>query len=102
MSFIGPELPSNLKDVDKLSEIGPQIPVHWQSALNIYDKDDDNDGPRPATGIGPSIPAQFLKVLQSLVYDGDNDDGEDDRPELPPHLQVEHREEEAGPSAGKH
>ena len=50
MSFISPELPSNLKDVDKPSEIEPQIPVHQQSALDIYDKDDNNDGPRPATG----------------------------------------------------
>ena len=96
MSFIGPELPPNLKNIDEPSEIGPQIPVHRQSALDIYDEDDDNDGPRPATGIGPSIPAQFSKVPQSSVYDGD-----DDGPELPPHLREERREEEADPSAGK-
>ena len=98
MSFIGPELPSHLinpKKSDKNSEKGPQIPPHvvpqQSTTLNIYDdEDDDDDGPKPA---GPSIPAEFLKVSESLI----DDDSDDDGPELPPHLNKGSRKE-AGPS----
>ena len=56
-----------------------------QSAVNIYDEDDD-DGPKSDVTIGPSIPVKFSKVPESLMNDNDNDDGHDDGSELPPHL----------------
>ena len=89
MSFIGPELPSHLKnDEDEPSETGPPI-IAQQSTLNIYDQDDDDDddGPKPAAIIGPSIPPEFLKPPES------NDDHIGAN--LPPHLR-----KEAGPTAG--
>ena len=104
MSFIGPELPSHLinpknSENDEPSEKGPQIPAHLvqQSTLNIYDEDDDDDGPKPAVTIGPSIP---VKMRESSI---DDDDG----PDLPPHLRKGSRKEAGfsmptpGPSTGK-
>ena len=65
-----------------------------QSTLNIYDEDnDDNDGPKPAVTIGPSMPPEFLKAPESPVDDGDDDNG----PDLTPHLRKGGREE-ADPS----
>ena len=105
MSFIGPELPLNYKHEDEPSEKGPQVHPHLlkQSTVNIIydedDDDDDDDGPKPAVTIGPSMPVEFSKVLEY------NDDGDDNGPELPPHLRKGRLEGPStstpGPSTGK-
>ena len=98
MSFIGPELPSNHKHEDEPSEKGPQVPLHLvqQSTVNIYDEDDD-DGPKPAVTIGPSIPVEFSKVPESY--------GDEDGPELLQNLRKGRLEgpcmSTPGPSTGK-
>lgn len=103
MSSIGPELPSHLivsEKHEEPSEKGPQIHTHklQQSTVSIYDEDDDdNDGPRPANTIGPSIPPEFLKTLEPRIDVDEDVDDDDDGPDLPPHLRRERREE-AGPS----
>src|SRR5882757_1679939 len=105
MSFIGPDLPAHLITTQNSEnpdepEIGPQIPARLvqPSTLNIYDEDDDNDGPKPAVAVGPSIPAEFLKA-PLLVND-------DDGPDLPSHLRKGSHKQAGpmptpGPSTGK-
>ena len=79
--MIGPQIPAHLltgtntvsdgDDEDgprKPSSLGPQIPIHLhptkpsQSKVQVFDDDDDDEGPQPswAPSIGPSIPPEIL------------------------------------------
>ncbi|KAJ7083696.1 hypothetical protein B0H15DRAFT_419005 [Mycena belliarum] len=93
-----------------MSAIGPALPPHLQPSAGTYDDDDEEDGPQlpPAAVAGPQLPAQVAGAGPQLPptalqvgADGDDDDGDDYAPALPPDMLASSSASTSRPSAPK-